>query len=155
MIGWGPGQGALPHDHPIGGCLGKVVRGPGLTETIWRKTNLKEFSDNEVLFDKMVVINNTRLHKCLKKSHGCRLKNQTLAWISKEDTHNVTAQNHQVTNMAGFDRMHSIENPHNETTLTLHYYYGDYIISFWDEVKQAYFRSGKAYGRDLHLKFTV
>ena len=162
MIGWGPGQKALVHDHPIGGCLGKIVRGPGITETYYLKRNQGEFSGNGAPYDKIGISNNTKLYKCLLQSpsghhnfYGCETKNQTLAWISEVDQDNVTMQDLQVVNMAGFDHMHSVKNPNKETTLTLHHYYGDYVISFWEEVEHDFFRSDKAYGRNFDLKFAV
>ena len=41
MIGWGPQTYAPLHDHPIGGCLAKVVTGPGVVEThYWKPNNI-------------------------------------------------------------------------------------------------------------------
>ena len=98
MIGWGPGQKALVHDHPVGGCLGKIVRGPGITETYYLKRNQDEFNGNGALYDKIGISNDTKLYKCLQQSpsgekfYGCETKNQTLAWISEVGQQNVTME---------------------------------------------------------------
>ena len=162
MIGWGPGQKALVHDHPVGGCLGKFVKGPGITETNYWKRNLSRFGGDGALHDKIGIRNNTRLYKCLLQSpsgqhkfYGCGVKGQKFAWISERDEHDVGNKNLQISKLAGFDRMHSCKNPHKKTTLTLHHYYGDYLISFWEEVEHDLFRSGKAHDQNFDLKFNV
>ena len=148
MIGWGPRQYAPIHDHPVGGCLGKVVRGPGLIETHYRKTKQSLHGGGRdiqsVLSNKMMISDKTKVYRCVqntgeKNSHGCQLKNETFALITELKTYETTTENLQVTHQRGYDHMHSVMNPHNETTLTLHHYYGDYHISFWIEVEQPNF----------------
>ena len=131
MIGWKTETYAPIHDHPVGGCLAKVVTGPGLVETHYWKTSknpFKEMDDSKNI--------NTKLYKCVQEndSDGCQLKNQTLAWITKLREYRMTNTNLQVMYQEGYDYMHSVINPHNDETLTLHHYYGDYHISFWEEV---------------------
>ena len=130
MIGWGIQTYAGIHDHPAGGCLAKVVRGPGLVETHYWKTNKNPFKEIDNSKD-----SNTKLYKCVQEndSDGCQLKNQTLAWITKLREYRMTNTNLPVMYQEGYDYMHSVFNPHNHGTLSLHHYCGDYHISFWEE----------------------
>ena len=143
MIGWGIRTYAPIHDHPFGGCLVKVIKGPGLVEThYWKsKQNLQKRKENLEGRHPMILKKNgrTKLYKCIqeysgKNSHGCELKNQTLAWITELKKYHMTTTNLQLMCQEGYDYMHSVINPHNDETLTLHHYYGDYHISFWEEV---------------------
>ena len=141
MIGWGIRTYAPIHDHPIGGCLAKVVKGPGLIETHYWKPKQRPYQQvKDPQGSHPSTLNSrTKLYKCIqehfgKNSHGCELKNQTLAWITELKKYHMTRTNFQVMYQEGYDYMHSVTNPHSDKTLTLHHYYGDYHISFWEEV---------------------
>ena len=141
MIGWGPQTYAPLHDHPIGGCLAKVVTGPGVVEThYWKPNNILNQRVNpktlEVFHPNLYEDGRTKLYKCVEEnnSDGCRIKNQTMAWITRLNEYHMTETNLQVMYQEGYDYMHSVINPHRDGTLTLHHYFGDYHISFWEQV---------------------
>ena len=138
MIGWGHGHKARLHDHPIGGCLAKVVEGHGIYETHYLrlKTTYKP-SLNPTKFDFLYPTlykkDDKDRYYCVEEtnSDGCTIKNETTAWMHKLGEYHMTKCNLQVTYIEGYDYMHSVFNPHKDTTLTLHHYFGDYHISFW------------------------
>ena len=139
MIGWGHRHSAELHDHPIGGCLAKVVDGPGIVETHYLKlrTTYKpglKPTKFDFLYPTLYQKQENLRCKCIEEngSDGCTIRNETTAWISKLTEYHMTKCNLQVTYIEGYDYMHSVVNPHKDTTLTLHHYFGDYHISFWD-----------------------
>ena len=143
MIGWGHLHSARLHDHPIGGCLAKVVEGPGIYETHYLK--LKTTSKPNLVPTKFDFLYPTLYEKdqtdqyiCVEEnnSDGCTIKNETTAHITRLGEYHMTKCNLQVTYMEGYDYMHSVINRHKDTTLTLHHYFGDYHISWWDTFKR-------------------
>ena len=131
MIGWPVGFQSGIHDHPNGGCLAKNVKGPGILETNYWKSKNRPYQKRKARQG-----NRTKLYKCIqvvhgKNTRGCDLKNQTLAWITELYTEHVDSMSSKLMHQQGYDYMHSVKNPHKEATLTLHFYFGDYRISYW------------------------
>ena len=92
MIGWGPGQYMPIHDHPDGGCLTNVVKGPGLEEnTFWKPPEFHSASydyeneDEHNVYGDYMVGDATKFYSCCSLPNGefsanveaCEKKNQT------------------------------------------------------------------------------
>ena len=132
ILGWGPQAYVGIHDHPIGGCLAKYITGPGVIETHY------SIVENGQKQEFLPVSDSTKQYKCtedkIHHSDGCSAKHERVAWIKKLKDYHMTKTNLTIMYQEGYDYMHSVFNPHGDATLTLHAYFGDYRISYWEEI---------------------
>jgi len=156
MVGWGPGHYIPIHDHPRGGSLINIVKGPGLLEnTFWKPPEYHgssydyQYANVYDIYGDYLLEDTTKFYSCYSfqdghisaEGKGCEIKNQTTAYITKTRTIKITKGGpHQVVFHKGLNRLHSLKNINKtETTLTLHHSLGGNEISWWlhalDETK--------------------
>ena len=134
VLGWGPRQYAPIHDHPLGGCLQKIIRGPGLYERFFLKT--KDLNTkSSIIWHNKNGANMTGTYTCYSsldetERDSCKIKNSDKAFITEMYSKNATA-NGELFYIRGYDLMHYVENSNDEDTLHLQYCLGEYRISWW------------------------
>ena len=134
MLGWGPRQFAPIHDHPLGGCIQKIVKGPGLYERFFQKTkNLKQ-KTSKVWQDENHK-NDSGIYSCYSsldrtKTDSCQMKHFDKAYITELFSKNATIDGGTFF-IEGYDLMHYVENRNDVDTLVLQFCLGEYRISWW------------------------
>ena len=134
-IGWGPRQYAPIHDHPLGGCLQGIIKGPGLHEKFFLKESYKENVKSGQFRAGFLMRNKPKTYSCYStlyrnKTDTCKLKGQSSANITEIGNANATMEG-ELLYVEGYDLMHSVHNLNDEHTISMHYYLGEYQISFW------------------------
>ena len=138
MIVWGPQQYAPIHDHPSGGCMVKVARGPGIKETIYRKLpRVKDLPKQYFCCQQRnIVAPNNETHIALlekQNSYGCDINNFSTDVLQEVETFTAAIGNdNEVRTLIGHDSMHTVWNPFNESSYALSHYLGDFTrIASW------------------------
>ena len=132
MIVWAPQQYAPPHDHPSGGCMVKVARGPGIKETLWEKK--PSGSPTPTVHKQQHFCcehRNTSDHS--HNSYGCTTKGHSTEMLQELYTFLARIGNEdEVKTLIGDKIMHEVWNPFAEPSYALSYYLGDFShIAFW------------------------
>jgi len=138
VLGWGPRQFAPIHDHPLGGCRQKIIKGPGLYERFFLKTQDMISRKSKVLQDD-TRRNSSGVYSCYSsldktKTDSCQMKNFDKAYITELYTENATI-NGGTMFIEGYNLMHYVENLNDIDTLHLQFCLGEYRISWWLDQK--------------------
>ena len=138
MLGWGPRQFAPIHDHPLGGCIAKIIKGPGLYERFFLKTKDMISRKSKDLQDD-TRRNSSGVYSCYSsldktKTDSCQMKNFGKAYITELFSKNATIDERTMF-IKGYDMMHYVENLNDIDTLHLQFCLGEYRISWWLDQK--------------------
>ena len=143
MISWAPMHYVPVHDHPPGGCMVKLAKGPGVKEIIYEKFNNDVKNEARMLEEYFCCQHRKREdhHNANKtlgmtghgNSHGCLIQNFTTQTLQEAERFTAMVGNdHEVRTLKGKNKMHVLWNPYNETSYTLSHYLGDFSrITFW------------------------
>ena len=143
MISWAPMHYVPVHDHPPGGCMVKLAKGPGVKEIIYEKIN-NDVKNQLRMREEYFCCQHRKLEHPLKandthgmtghgNSHGCLIQNFTTQTLQEAERFTAMVGNdHEVRTLKGKNKMHVLWNPYNETSYTLSHYLGDFSrITFW------------------------
>ena len=143
MISWAPMHYVPVHDHPPGGCMVKLAKGPGVKEIIYEKIN-NDVKNQARMREEYFCCQHRKLEDPLKandthgmtghgNSHGCLIQNFTTQTLQEAERFTAMVGNdHEVRTLKGKNKMHVLWNPYNETSYTLSHYLGDFSrITFW------------------------
>ena len=131
MVIWGPLQYSPFDDHPDGGCMVKIAKGPGIKEILYEKHSLlKSTIPHEYFCCQQRNINDSRYSI---PNSGCSIKNFTTLALQEVERYTARVNNkHSVETLKGSKTMHIAWNPYNDTTFALSHYLDDYsTITFW------------------------
>ena len=138
MIGWGPYQYVPIHDHPDGGCMIKVAKGPGFKENVYTFESLTGNEPSNQFFccqQRNITITGEDECPALEcgNSYGCQAKGFSVKNLVKKETFLATrGGENEVRTLKGNEAMHELWNPFDETTYQLSHYLGDFTrITFW------------------------
>ena len=143
MISWPPMHYVPVHDHPLGGCMVKLAKGPGVKEIIYEKFNNDVKNEGRMHEEYFCCQHRKREdpHNANKtlgmtghgNSHGCLIQNFTTQTLQETERFTAMVGNkHEVRTLKGKNKMHVLWNPYNETSYTLSHYLGDFSrITFW------------------------
>ena len=77
MIGWGPGRSMPIHDHPTGGTLIAIIKGPGLLEnTFWKPPEYHgssydySYPNPHEIYGDYLLNDATKLYSCYSSEDG-------------------------------------------------------------------------------------
>ena len=143
MISWAPMHYVPVHDHPPGGCMVKLAKGPGVKEIIYEKID-NDVKNQARIREEYFCCQHRKLEDPLKandthgmtghgNSHGCLIQNFTTQTLQEAERFTAMVGNdHEVRTLKGKNKMHVLWNPYNETSYTLSHYLGDFSrITFW------------------------
>ena len=131
MVIWGPLQYAPLHDHPDGGCMVKIAKGPGIKEILYEKhSTSKDTIPQEYFCCQQRNINDSRYSI---PTFGCSIKQFTTMALQEVERYTARVNNkHSVKTLKGSKTMHIVQNPYNDTSFALSHYLDDYsTITFW------------------------
>ena len=131
MVIWGPLQYAPLHDHPDGGCMVKITKGPGLKEILYEKySSSKETIPQEYCCYQQRNINDFRYEI---PNFGCNIKKFTKLALREVERYTARVDNeYSVKTLKGSKTMHIVQNPYNDTSFALSHYLDDHCaITFW------------------------
>ena len=137
MIAWGPHQYVPIHDHPDGGCMVKVAKGPGFKETLYRFLPKVSGQSKQFFCCQQRNITVTGKDDCPSyegvNSYGCQAKGFSVQNMFQLETFLATVGGeNEVKTLKGDEVMHELWNPFNETSYQLSHYLGDFSrITFW------------------------
>ena len=143
MISWAPMHYVPVHDHPHGGCMVKLAKGPGVKEIIYEKyhdsvknkARMREeyFCCQHRKLKNHNGANDTHGMTGHGNSHGCLIQNFTTQILQEAERFTAMVGNdHEVRTLKGKNKMHVLWNPYNDTSYTLSHYLGDFSrITFW------------------------
>ena len=130
MITWASGQYVPIHDHPPGGCMVKIAKGPGVKETLYQKIPAPTAAPQRQQY---FCCQHRNVSGHSKNTHGCDYKHGSTEMLQELYTFDARIGNeHEVRTLIADELMHNVWNPYDKTTFMVSYYIGDYSnIVFW------------------------